>query len=281
MVHPVEWSRGGWMRISWHNRSSGLRHRGRLALVGVLATASVAAGGSLMAVHADASPPDFLLVRVVAGPAGASNVAISATGTVTQVGSGTLVAGTGGGLDLGGYKGGTVLASDVLSTGVTLGTGADRGGLSLSVSSPTSLVFGFSGGVGLAAPAMKPGDKLDFVVFFPNGELLSSNYTVTTAAGSVETTSTQGSGSATLDVAAAGDGGSAVAVNGIATGANAHQAIPSVGIVGTIMTNCDACTGTWTTPDGHSGAWEVPSSTFGSEFQFVGPAGSWNWTWTG
>src|SRR5438552_26890 len=135
----------------------------------------------------------------------------------------------------------------------------------------------------LAAPAMKPGDKLDFVVFFPNGELLSSNYTVTTAAGSVETTSTQGSGSATLDVAAAGDGGSAVAVNGIATGTNAHQAIPSVGIVGTIMTNCDACTGTWTTPDGRSGAWEVPSSTypFGSEFQFVGPAGSWNWTWTG
>ncbi|HUR49252.1 MAG TPA: hypothetical protein VMY88_06980 [Acidimicrobiales bacterium] len=202
---------------------------------------------------------------------------------MTQVRAGTLVVGAGFGANLGGYTGGDVSARDVTSAGVTVGAGAAAGGISLSVASPVGLVYRFTSGGTLVAPAMKPGDQLDFLVFFPNGGILSSDVQVTTQSGSVTETDVLGTGSATLDVAAEGDGGNALAIAGVATGTTLHNDRLDAGIVGTIIRNCRTCTGSWSTPDGRQGEWRVPDPDYpyGTYYQFAGPAGEWAWTWSG
>lgn len=262
------------MRTQW---------RRRLAVVAGVVVATV---GVPAASRASSPATDFVLVQLVAGSDGASGVNIEVTGTVAQTQSGTLVVGAGFGADLGGYTGGDVTAADVASTGVTVGTSSERGGVNVAVGSPVGLVYQFSSAATLWSPPLEAGDRFDLVVFFPNGEILSSQPTVNVGFGTVETTVTMGSGSRTLDVAAAGDGGTAVAVGGFASGTNTHHATTSTGIVGTIIAeNCNACTGTWAAPDGRSGSWSVPSRSpvpgMVTYYQFGGPAGDWAWTWTG
>lgn len=253
--------------------------RGRLV---ILAGLSALIAGSFGPADA-AVLPDYVLLKAVAGPEGASNVSFTLAGEVAQTGAGTLVAGTGIGANLGGYRGGDTRAADVGGLGVTVGTGSDLGGTFLSVSSPVSLVYEFESGGSLTAPPMAPGDQLDFLVFFPNGEIGAFVPAVSVSSGGVTMTVVTGRAAHTLDVAANGDEGDAVAVNGIAIGRTTHRVSATDGVVGTIIGNCSSCAGSWTSPTEFTGDWEVPQSdpTFPAFRQFAGPSGDWEWTWEG
>lgn len=232
--------------------------------------------------RAVAADPDFVFVEAVAGSEGAAEITIEITGSLYQQGAGTLVLGVALGIDQGGYKGGLVEAQDFLSVGTTIGTSDSFGGAHLSVATPVSLVYSFSGGGTLHSP-ISAGDRFNVVMFFPNGGITDSDFTLNVGIGSVTTTKTLGYGSKTLDVAESGDEGHSVAVNGLASGSQTHKESLASGIAGTIIDNCSYCFGNWTTPDGTSRDWEYPASesTFAPFHMFAGPKGDWTWTWEG
>lgn len=233
------------------------------------------------AAPAATADPDFVIVRTVAGPNGASEVSVQITGTVYQQRAGTLVLGTALGLNIGGYKGGLIQAQDFLGVGTTVGTSDSYGGVFLSIATPVSLLYSVTGG-GTLHSAIAPGDRFDVVLFFPNGGIKSSNYSVSAGSGSVTATKSLGYGSKTLDVSQAGDKGRSVAVNGIAYGSQTHQESTTSGIAGTIIDNCDSCSGTWTTPDGTSRDWQSsPDPNWPAFHVFAGPSGAWTWKWQG
>jgi hypothetical protein len=236
---------------------------------------------------AAAPATDFVLVQAVAGPEGAGAVTITITGRVHQSAPGALVAGGGFGVRAGNTHGGSVSAGNVASSGVVVTANRGLGGFSLSVGAPASLVYDFTGGGTVNAGALAPGDQVDMLVFFPNGGVDSAQVEARTESGSVNITRVDGGGSRTLDVATAGDGGTGVALEGVAVGSTTHAADAAKGLVGTVIApNCfSACAGSWTTPDDRSGAWSVPTDSPAppslTNYQFTGPPGAWTWTWSG
>lgn len=233
---------------------------------------------------AEAVGPDYVLVRAVADASGADGVQIEISGEVAQRGPRALVAGAGVGADLGGHKGGIITAESVFGLGATVGVSNDGLGARLGVGSPVGLVYGFSASGSVTAPALEEGDVVALIVFFPNGEVLDHEAHASTGSGSVTVETVTGTASRTLDVGEAEDGGQAVAVNGIATGAISHTASASDGLIGTIIDNCDRCSGTWTAPGGTERPWSVPQdegSILPPFRMFAGPSGEWAWTWEG
>ncbi|HEX9695786.1 MAG TPA: hypothetical protein VGB64_05675 [Actinomycetota bacterium] len=227
--------------------------------------------------------PDHVRIRVVAGPSGASNVGITLAGEAAQAGTGTLISGVAVGLDLGGFRGGRVLAQPLLGSGARIATAEDWGGAWIQAGNPIGVVYGFTAGATLTAPPLGPGDIMEFIAFFPNGTVTFDPPAVTFDQGSVTTTVATSTGSRALVVADDGDAGDAIAAGGIAFGRTEHSLASAEGLAGTIMAICNECSGTWRSPSTtFDWPWSEPADDFLPPFRmFAGPAGDWRWTWEG
>lgn len=236
---------------------------------------------ALVAPAARASDDNWILLHVTAGPEGFDGVLYM---EVDGVGDGTKP-----------FVSGTVTRAD----------GATRGGASNRQGSGSSFDVRVAGvgyhevlsdGQGRGCTSqqwrtfdLEPNATLS-TVFFSTGCVFTSTPTVSVAAyaGSLTVETTLGGGATAVpfdDV----EGGAGVVQGTSGAGALVHPATFAAGVVGVQLGDCEACVGTWTSPDGRSGQWATTGSTTESSSThvttgvqaFAGPPGLWSWSFVG
>lgn len=258
--------------------------RRALPLAVAVALALVPAGN----LAAQEPPADWLLVKITAGPGGASGISFVVGGYGTFDGSPTIY-GTGMGgnriepwMYVGGASGGSL---DVRTT-------KDLGGHRVVVrESDGTAGAHYWFGERVTIGELAPGEVVAFLKFHA-GLSFAGGFEIeapTVESGDVAQEISQGPGSRSLQVVDPADTGTAVGAGSAAAGFSTHEEAAPAGIAGGIAYNCwIPCWGTWRAPDGAEGAWRwpwfqgapapLPSS---GDMLFAGPAGTWTWALTG
>lgn len=228
---------------------------------------------------------DWVLVRIVAGSAGASGIETGIAATGTADGREAALVGIG-------FADRWATAVDVIPVGagpVRLTTTAAAGGVDVVVhegSGPRAVSIS----AGLAYDDhLEPSASLALLVFTPGMTLEDIRIDAPAASsGSVSASLLQGTGSRAIAAADPADEGlGAGAGPGAAAFGEIHEETTSAGVVGGFVSLgfCVVCSATWAGPDGDQGSYllvdgvAAASSEGGSTF--AGPAGSWRFTWSG
>lgn len=249
-----------------------------------LVLVAVLAASSLPGAHAT-EPPDWILIKVTAGPDGASDVHLTAGST---------------GHTTGGILARGIASSDADSAFMDVGTWSDApigvktneslGSLEITPIEP-STEGRFFIAFGLGFSDLEPGATA-VGLYFVTGAVFDSVEVrgATAEAGSVATEIHSGSGSTVIPLVTPADEGTALVVGPLAAGSTTHDASSIAGLVGGFDTiGCDRCTYGWRSPDARTGSGRsevlhAPMFSIGSsegDEAFAGPAGDWRWTWSG
>ena len=247
-------------------------------------------GGGLGGVSAHAASPDWAFAKVHFPSGGQAAV----EGTAVANGAGPVVIGLGSAFGGGGF----VDVFNVGNGGISFKTTDTLGSVAIQVTPPTGGTFHVGIGVGLFSKS--PAD-IDLLVFVAN----ASFTTVSTHASGGTVQPTSGSGTQAIYVAGPGTSGIAADASAAAAGTSTTARQVPAGLVGAATHECFACTIGWTSPDGTSGSTTeanvpfpvlpptpplpvpvpvplfLPGGVAMGDPAFAGPAGSWQWTWTG
>lgn len=244
-----------------------------VAVALILSTAGVTGTAS-----ADAEPPtpNWMLMKITAGPEGATGVSWSSFFMGTTKGEPfTIGEGQGGSHSRGpiwvdGYLGPTEIT-----------TTEQLGGLRIT------LLPGNEGGTlwgarGYGEDRLEPGETVATLLFAVGLEPLQlSMREPRVETGHVEVEVQEGHGSQQIIAADPTSQGHAVSAAGLAAGMSTTEVHSTSGLAGGMVNDltCIYCEGRWTSPDGRSETWATPTGRTGHTY--AGPSGAWSWTWTG
>ena len=254
----------------------------------VLAGCGSAAAGIPGAAPVGASTQDNWAEVRVALPTAASTVTIKSWGQGTSVVGAPSVVGWGTS-----WPGGHSVY--MLGSGGTSGVSGSTYVGSITVLPETSSPDGMGWGTYLEFQgSFKAGDVFTIVFFAPGASFSSSGGYATADGNTIPITTTQGSGSTAIAVAAPGTQGVAVATPAGAGGfVPSSTASPSEGIIGAVpQYDCMSgyCFTDWTTPDGRTGSYPMlgvngpvtgVDASGPNSPSFAGPAGTWSWGFVG
>lgn len=240
---------------------------GVLSAVGASASADVGQA---------AAPPDWLMITVSAGAAGAV-VDADVYGWVHQ-GNATRLA---EGIGVGGSTPSIQVREVKTGLGADLGV-ASNGGLGRIALDP---IVQHDHSYRLSARrrfTIAPNEHATLLAFVAGGSFSSYGSYASVISGSATSAQSQGSGSALILAGAPEDSGTGVVVGSGGGGVTRKDVDATTGLVGAINTRaCRACTGQWVAGDEVSGAFTVSPVGLDGAPTFAGPAGFWTWDWSG
>ncbi|MDP9072793.1 MAG: hypothetical protein M3N98_01240 [Actinomycetota bacterium] len=223
---------------------------------------------------------DWLVIKVTAGPHGASHI----TGLVDYGGR---LAGDGGVIGEGFAASGSpfrdVFAFSFGGARKSIATTRQAGGADFTVV-PAGPGGTIKGGSNVTLDQLGPGGAAVILEFLPYGAVTECSVLAHVATGTIGISITTGTGSSLLRPADPADGGVAAEALVVAAGSATHSVTSPTGLVGAGMFECN-CSESWASPDGRSGSFQETSTPSGGSavgnFIFAGPPGPWSWTWSG
>lgn len=234
----------------------------------------------LAALPAGAGANDWVLVKVTAGPTGASAVEFGVGIETSADGYEPGALGIGfGSSDPEGLR-----LARVFSTGggpTEIRTSKDAGDLRLTIV-PRSSFRGIDTTLGVRRMQMLPHETVAVLLFVTGMTMTHVEVApVTLADVAVDLAVSGGSGSAALPSSEVTGSGHVVTAGSTAAGTAAHGFTAPRGIVGAFsQTWCAACAGTWTAPGAEAVAW-VAVARAHVNTELTGPAGTWTYSWSG